>query len=160
GTLSTDISGADGYDAGDYTTLFGGTSSACPVAAGIAALLASAAPDLTSAELYDVLIKTARVAPYPKPDATGHDPLYWYGVIHPVKALQSGLGPGATGGSGGCGGGSTATSAGVGGSGAGGSGSGGSGPDESGGGCSCRTGSAPAGEGAWIYLLGLGLAAV
>jgi serine protease len=158
GTLTTDISGADGDDPTDYTTLFGGTSSACPVAAGIAALLVSAAPDRTSAELYDVLIQTARTAPYAKPDANGHDPLFGYGIINPVKALKSVLDSSATGGSGGSAGSST-TSAGASGSASGGSsgsGSGGTGPDEAGD-CSCRTGPAPLGEGALVYLAALGL---
>ena len=88
GTLTTDISGPGGEDPGDYTSLFGGTSSACPVAAGIAGLLVSAAPDRTSQELYDVLIKTARKAPFATPDAMGHDQIYGYDIIDPVKALD------------------------------------------------------------------------
>lgn len=89
GTSTTDISGADGYDSGDYTGLFGGTSSACPVAASIAALLVSAAPEKTSAEIVDALIKTARPAPYAQPDANGHDQVFGYGIIDPVPALKS-----------------------------------------------------------------------
>lgn len=92
GTLTTDISGAEGYDPGDYAATFGGTSSACPVAASIAALLVSAAPDKTSAELYDVLLKTARPAPFALPDASGHDPIFGFGIIDPVKALKTVLG--------------------------------------------------------------------
>jgi MYXO-CTERM domain-containing protein len=93
GTLTTDISGKEGFDPGDYTSLFGGTSSACPVAAGIAGLLVSAAGDRTSAELYDVMIKTARPAPYAVPDAMGHDAIYGYGIIDPVAALHLVLDP-------------------------------------------------------------------
>lgn len=84
GTVTTDIGG--------YTSSFGGTSSACPVAAGIAGLLTSAAPDRTAAELYQVLIDTARPAPLALPDEFGHDPVYGYGVIDPLTALQDGLG--------------------------------------------------------------------
>lgn len=36
---TTDISGSSGYAAGDYTTSFGGTSAACPYAAGAVAVL-------------------------------------------------------------------------------------------------------------------------
>lgn len=92
GTLTTDIMGADGYDATDYTKSFGGTSSACPVAAGIAGLLVSAAPDRTASELYEVLTRTARPAPFAVPDENGHDPLFGYGIIDPVKALRDVLG--------------------------------------------------------------------
>jgi MYXO-CTERM domain-containing protein len=92
GTLTTDISGTEGDDPADYTTAFGGTSSACPVAAGVAALLASAAPERTSAELYEVMIRTARPAPYAQPDQNGHDPIYGYGILDPVPALSDVLG--------------------------------------------------------------------
>lgn len=105
GTLTTDISGPAGSDPGDYSTSFGGTSSACPVVAGIMGLLAAAAPNKTSQELYDIVIQTARPAPYAEPDENGHDPLYGYGVIDPVKALKVALGlPTGEGGAGGSGG--------------------------------------------------------
>ncbi|MFO0760740.1 MAG: S8 family serine peptidase [Byssovorax sp.] len=114
GTLTTDIHGAAGDDPTDYTNHFGGTSSSCPVAAGIAGLLVSVAPDSTSAELYQVLIDTARPAPYATPDANGHDLVYGYGIIDPVKALKKVLHiedppDGGAGGAGGSGGGSTTT---------------------------------------------------
>jgi len=88
GTLTTDIAGPDGAESGDYFTGFGGTSSACPVAAGVAGLLVSAAPDKTAAELYDLMILTARTAPYAEfPDA--HDPIYGWGIIDPAPALRA-----------------------------------------------------------------------
>jgi serine protease len=92
GQISADISGSDGYDSSDYTDSFGGTSSACPVAAGVAGLLVSAAPDKTAAELYEVLIKTAKPAPFAVPDMNGHDPVFGYGIINPVAALKDVLG--------------------------------------------------------------------
>ena len=92
GTVTTDISGLDGAGAGDYTDLFGGTSSACPVAAGVAALLAAAAPERKASELYEVLRQTARPAPYAQPDEGGHDPVYGRGIIDPEAALRSVLG--------------------------------------------------------------------
>ncbi len=146
GTLTTDIVGPPGNDPGDYSSLFGGTSSACPVAAGIAALLAGAAPDRTSAELYDVMIQTARPAPYAAPDANGHDPVFGYGIIDPVAALEKVLGAGGAGG------------AGVGGTGGGG-GSGGGGGDPAGdAGCACDASGGGAGwPGTLLYAAGLGL---
>lgn len=104
GTTAADIGGPEGYEPGDYTANFGGTSSACPVAAGVAALLASAAPERTAEELYDVMIRTARPAPLAVPDANGHDPIYGYGVVDPLAALNEVLGPEGTGGTGGAGG--------------------------------------------------------
>lgn len=92
GTLTTDISGPDGYDVSDYEKSFGGTSSACPVAAGITGLVAAAAPDKKSSELVDILIKTTRPAPYAVPDANGHDKIFGYGIIDPVAAVRSALG--------------------------------------------------------------------
>lgn len=153
GTLTTDIAGPAGGDPGDYTNLFGGTSSACPVAAGIAGLLAGAAPDRTSAELYEVLIQTARPAPYAVPDANGHDPVFGYGIIDPVKALEKVMGIGGAGGAGG---------GGVGGGGGTGGGAGGDGgsPEEPGG-CGCTAaGEGGGGTGLVVYsaLLGAVLA--
>jgi subtilisin family serine protease len=89
GTLTTDISGRDGSDPGDYTSLFGGTSSACPVVAGVAALILSAAPDKTAREISDLLVMTSRPAPFAIPDANGHDPIYGRGIVDPTGALTA-----------------------------------------------------------------------
>jgi serine protease len=91
GTLTTARSGA-GDTGGDYTSTFGGTSSACPVAAGIAGLLTSASTNETSADLVQLMIDTARPAPYAVPDANGHDPVFGYGIVDPVAALRTLLG--------------------------------------------------------------------
>lgn len=137
GTLTTDISGAGGDDPTDYTNLFGGTSSACPVAAGVAALLASAAPDKTAAELTAILISTTRPAPFAAPDDQGHDPLYGYGILDPPAALRSAMGlPAGEGGAG---------SGGAGEGGAGGAGAG----DDDGEGCDCRASGAASSSGAF-----------
>jgi serine protease len=92
GTVTTDISGADGDNDGDYTDLFGGTSSACPLAAGIAGLVMSANPSLSASDVEQLLISTSRRARYATPDADGHDPIYGFGIIDPGAALRSTLG--------------------------------------------------------------------
>lgn len=48
---TTDISGVSGYTSGNYNPSYGGTSSACPYVAGIAALVLSLNPCLTEAEV-------------------------------------------------------------------------------------------------------------
>ncbi len=137
GTLTTDIRGASGSDPSDYMTLFGGTSSACPVVAGIAGLLVSVAPDRTAAELLSILVETSRPAPYAQPDDSGHDPIYGYGVVDPVAALEAAMSPagGTTGGATGSGG-STGGDGGDGGASAS-SSTGGDAADGDDGGCGC-----------------------
>ncbi len=59
----TSLGGQDrplGYRPGDYTDFFAGTSGACAVAAGVCALLLSAAPTLTARQLRAVLTQSAR----------------------------------------------------------------------------------------------------
>ncbi len=89
GTLSTDISGADGQDPTDYTSLFGGTSSACPIVAGVMALMVATAPTKTAAELEMVLKSTAKQSIFATPDGTGHDDYYGFGQVDPAKALAA-----------------------------------------------------------------------
>lgn len=56
-TLTTDRSGSNGYESSNYT-YFGGTSAACPVAAGVVGLIASVNPNLTGVQLSDILQTT------------------------------------------------------------------------------------------------------
>lgn len=60
--LTTDISGSAGYAGGDYTPKFNGTSSATPIVAGACGLVLSANPDLTEAEVRDIIRGTAAKA--------------------------------------------------------------------------------------------------
>lgn len=57
---TTDISGPAGYDAGDFTKTFNGTSSATPAVAGAAALMISANPALSAASIRNLLGTTAK----------------------------------------------------------------------------------------------------
>ena len=55
---ATDISGPAGYAAGDYTATFNGTSSACPNAAGVMALILSNNPGFTETQARYVIEST------------------------------------------------------------------------------------------------------
>jgi len=63
---TTDRQGSNGYNAQnsnidlDYTDVFRGTSSACPMVAGVAALVLSVNPSLTVQEVNDIIEQSAR----------------------------------------------------------------------------------------------------
>lgn len=92
GTLTTDLVGPDGEDPGDYTRLFGGTSSAAPLVAGVLGLLVAAAPDADADTLTAALVGTAQQSLFARPGPDGHDVEYGYGVIRPAVALRRVLG--------------------------------------------------------------------
>ncbi|MCX7650602.1 MAG: S8 family peptidase [Flavobacteriales bacterium] len=56
---TTDFTGGGGYSNGDYFSQFAGTSAACPVAAGIAALVLSVRPDFTADQVRRCLRQSA-----------------------------------------------------------------------------------------------------
>jgi len=74
---------------GGYTSLFGGTSSAAPLVAGVAALVLSVNPALTWNEVRDVLCHSAdQIDPVNGMyDTNGHSYLYGYGKVNAFKAL-------------------------------------------------------------------------
>ena len=89
--VTTDRTGSAGYAAGDYFSDFGGTSSAAPLAAGVAGLVLSRNPGLTSAKVREILERSADkvnpgLAAY---DASGHSDRYGYGRIDAQRALAS-----------------------------------------------------------------------
>ena len=65
GITTTDLIGANGYNAGalipdaNYTNDFGGTSSACPLAAGVVALVLQSKPTLGWRDVQEILIRSA-----------------------------------------------------------------------------------------------------
>ena len=82
--VTTDRMDSLGYNSwGNYTEKFGGTSAACPQVAGVAALLLSIRPDLTAAEVKDVLQRTATDL-----GATGYDTTYGYGLLNAYAAVK------------------------------------------------------------------------
>lgn len=59
GITTTDLLGSGGYDNGDYTSDFGGTSSATPLVSGVIALMLEANPNLTWRDVQHILVETA-----------------------------------------------------------------------------------------------------
>ncbi|MFE4106004.1 S8 family serine peptidase [Almyronema epifaneia] len=99
GMVTSDRSDAAGYATGAYTTGFGGTSSACPVVAGVAALVLSVNPYLKAYEVRRLLQETAdkivdtssdpqlglRYGTY---DDKGHSFWFGYGKVNAARAVQ------------------------------------------------------------------------
>ncbi len=93
---TTDISGTSGYSSGDYTGTFNGTSSACPNAAGVMALILSASPTLSQTQARFTLESTCeKVGGYTynsnvsgQPNGTWSNDL-GYGLVNAFQALQS-----------------------------------------------------------------------
>lgn len=99
GIVTTDRVGPSGYSSTDYTYQFGGTSSACPVVAGVAALVLSANPDLTAREVKEIIEATADkiVDNVPDPqlelslgsyDDNGHSPWFGHGKVNAFQAVR------------------------------------------------------------------------
>ncbi|HEY9878687.1 MAG TPA: S8 family serine peptidase [Leptolyngbyaceae cyanobacterium] len=99
GMVTSDRLQSSGYGADNYTNTFGGTSSSCPVAAGVAGLVLSANPNLTAREVREILQSTADkiVDPNPDPqlglhygtyDKNGYSLWFGYGKVNAAKAVQ------------------------------------------------------------------------
>lgn len=82
---TTDISGAAGYDTGDFTKTFNGTSSATPAVAGTAALMLSANPALSVASVRNLLQTTAKKIQKQK----AWTPELGWGRLDAAKAVQA-----------------------------------------------------------------------
>lgn len=104
GIWTTDRMGGPGYNPGDvregdaaghYTNNFGGTSSACPGAAGVAALVIARNPNLRGDEVREILRNCCdRIDPAGgNYDATGRSALYGYGRLNARKAVELALPP-------------------------------------------------------------------
>jgi subtilisin-like proprotein convertase family protein len=99
GIWTTDRLGNFGYNpgntqfgdaAGKFTNDFGGTSSACPGAAGLVALVLSANPDLRWNEVKDILRRACDpIDPQGgQYDASGHSKFYGYGRLNAETAVK------------------------------------------------------------------------
>ena len=100
GMFTTDLLGSAGYSKGDFTPYFGGTSSATPIVAGVAALILSVNPDLSVAQVKRILEETAdkivdldtdaqlglRYGSY---DDNGHSKWFGYGKVSALSAVKA-----------------------------------------------------------------------
>ncbi|UAB79826.1 S8 family serine peptidase [Erythrobacter sp. SCSIO 43205] len=73
----------ESIDGQEFVTLFSGTSFAAPQVAGAVALLAQAFPNLTGAEIAEILLDTARDA-----GALGIDNVYGAGILDIAEAFE------------------------------------------------------------------------
>jgi subtilisin family serine protease len=81
-----DAGGRDGMFCND----FGGTSSSTPLAAGVAALMLSANPDLSREEVREILQATAvKIGPKKGYSVRGHGPKYGFGRIDAAAAVAA-----------------------------------------------------------------------
>lgn len=86
GVTTTDRTGGDGRAASDYSSSFGGTSSASPLAAGVAALILSRNPNLTRNQVLAIMRATAdKVGD--RSYVAGWNTEYGYGRINAYQAL-------------------------------------------------------------------------
>ena len=98
GIWTTDNTGSGGYNAGgnenggdiagNYTNSFGGTSSACPLAAGITGLVMFANPNLTKDQIYEIFKTTSDKVGGETYDANGFNQNYGYGRVNACKAVK------------------------------------------------------------------------
>ncbi len=104
GIWTTDRSGNRGYNSGGfnaehiigdekghYTATFGGTSSACPGVAGVAALMLAVNPDLTWQQVKEIIKNSCdRIdEQFGSYDSNGHSPFYGYGRINALRAVEN-----------------------------------------------------------------------
>ena len=81
----------DGDVSGKYTNDFGGTSSACPGVAGVAALIISQNPNLDWAEVCNIIAETCDQidkAGGNYDPSTGHSYLYGFGRVNAERAVE------------------------------------------------------------------------
>jgi subtilisin family serine protease len=96
GILTSDVTGSTvnggnliplGYDPSDYTYEFGGTSSACPLVAGVCALVLSANPALTAPQVRHILRTTAR----PMGGQANHTKEFGHGCVDAEAAVRAAM---------------------------------------------------------------------
>ena len=81
----------DGRARGERYKHFGGTSSACPLVAGICALILSVNPELTAKQVKEIITTTADKVGSPTEYVNGHSVKYGYGRINADRAIAEAI---------------------------------------------------------------------
>ncbi|MEQ8766004.1 MAG: S8 family serine peptidase [Planctomycetota bacterium] len=90
---TTDIQGGGGYDSGNYSLWFNGTSCSTPYAAGVCALILSSNPSLTPDQVRNQLVSTCDDVTSVE-SGVGWDRYTGYGMVNAEAAVGGGGGPG------------------------------------------------------------------
>ena len=89
GIVTTDRRGTRGYTADVYRLDFGGTSSATPLAAGLAALILSVNPALTASDVKWIMMETAdKINEESGAYVDGHSQYFGHGRVNAARAVQ------------------------------------------------------------------------
>jgi subtilisin family serine protease len=95
GVTTLDVSGLSGGSDGDYlfyddSNAFVGTSAAAPIVSGIIALMLEKNPNLTRAQIENILKETADKIGGVSYEANGHNDYYGYGKVN-LRAIMEGI---------------------------------------------------------------------
>ncbi len=86
---TTDMLGPPGFDSGDYLSDFEGTSGACPIVAGVAALMLSANPGLSPDRVREIILASAVDGEGdPDEDRPGFDESMGWGRVDAGRAVS------------------------------------------------------------------------
>ncbi len=89
---TTDLPGANGYAAGDYNSVFNGTSAATPIVSGIVALMLQRNPNLTWRDVQHILVRSSvRINPNDPGWSAGpfpHNENYGFGLVDAQAAVN------------------------------------------------------------------------
>lgn len=91
GVKVADRIGAAGYSPNDYYDSFDGTSASCPGVAGVVALMLSANPALTLADVKEIIKLSCQKIGTPGEYADGYSERYGYGLLRADRAVKNAL---------------------------------------------------------------------